>query len=256
MKVIGASSLLLLTQSSVASAALYDSVFRSNMVQEYPCNRWRPPRNASAWNSTRDAADYGTICPSVLTNTGDYNLSEDCLDLNIWSAAASVDAKLPVMIWSTPAISTARDAFLDGGGMAAQNVVYVNYNRRDGVFGFVAHPELSGEMLTEVGVHASGNWGILDQFAALQSGIRYPYDPLCSTLAENYVALATAEATGESAVVSFSVSSIAELREVDMDTLVFAMASFHSVLDGTTYLETLQSGPSNDVPLITGNTND
>ncbi|RLN91852.1 hypothetical protein BBJ28_00015959 [Nothophytophthora sp. Chile5] len=189
MNVFGASSLLLLTQSSVASAALYDSVLQTQYgaLQGYPAfdsepagnltnwsnitvwknipyaadtsgsNRWRPPRNASAWDGTREAADYGPICPSVLTNTGDYNVSEDCLNLNIWSAAESVDAKLPVVIWSTPAISTARDALFDGGGMATQNVVYVNYNRRDGVFGYLAHPELSEEMLTEVGVNASGN---------------------------------------------------------------------------------------------------
>ncbi|RLN91850.1 hypothetical protein BBJ28_00015960 [Nothophytophthora sp. Chile5] len=96
--------------------------------------------------------------------------------------------------------------------------------------------------------------------AIAESSIHYPYDPLCSTLAENYVTLTTAEATGESTVESFRVSSIAELREVDMGTLVSAMGSYHSVLDGyaipTTYLETLQNGPANDVPLITGNTKD
>eukprot|EP00644_Phytophthora_capsici_P015262 jgi/Phyca11/507013/fgenesh2_kg.PHYCAscaffold_24_\ len=270
-------------------------------------NRWRPPQKPSAWNGTRDALEYGPMCPGVRSDTGNYTVSEDCLNLNIWSPANSTDAKLPVMLWSTPAMSTARDPLFDGGGMAGQGIVYVNYNRRDGIFGYLAHPELGEEMLTDVGVNASGTWGVLDQFAALQwvydnieafggdpaqitvagqsagsaatyhmvngplvkgliknaiiqSGLRYPYDPLCFTLAENYRTLEVAEATGESALTSYNVSTVDELRDVDMDTLAADTSSWHVVLDGyalpTTYIESLINGPANDVPIITGNTKD
>ncbi|KAG6592657.1 carboxylesterase [Phytophthora cinnamomi] len=330
---------LLAAQASVTSAALYDAPVMTNYgaIQGYPAfdsepagnisnwasittwknvpyaadtsgsNRWRPPQKPSAWNGSRDGEDYGPMCPGVRTDTGDFAVSEDCLNLNIWSPANSTAAKLPVMLWSTPAYATARDALFDGGGMAGQGIVFVNYNRRDGIFGYLAHPELGEEMLADVGVNASGTWGVLDQFAALQwvhdnieafggdptqitvagqsagsaatyhmvngplvkglikhaiieSGLRYPYDPLCSTLAENYITLEAAEATGEAALTSYNVSTIEELRSVDMDTLAANTASWHVVLDGyalpNSYIESLIDGPANDVPIITGNTKD
>lgn len=71
-------------------------------------------------------------------------IDEDCLDLNIWSPANSTNAKLPVVMWNYPAMSTAADALFDGGGMADQGIVFVNYNHRTGPFGWLAHPELSG----------------------------------------------------------------------------------------------------------------
>lgn len=71
-------------------------------------------------------------------------------------------------MWSYPAESTARDALFDGGGMADKGVVFVNYNYRTGSFGWLATPELSAENLATVGHNSSGNWGMLDQFAALK----------------------------------------------------------------------------------------
>lgn len=76
-------------------------------------------------------------------------------------------AKLPVPVWihggSFVAGSGAVDAY-NGEGLASKGVVIVTINYRLGIFGFVAHPELSGE--TEQ--HVSGNYGLLDQIAALE----------------------------------------------------------------------------------------
>ncbi|CAG8902700.1 unnamed protein product [Penicillium egyptiacum] len=85
----------------------------------------------SLWNATLDARDFGNICSSS-SSSSEYSVSEDCLKLNIWSAAKSTDAKLPVVTWSYPAYSTVADALFDGGGMADEGVVYVNYNYRTG----------------------------------------------------------------------------------------------------------------------------
>lgn len=130
-------------------------------------NRWKAPQPLSPWNGTFNADQWGPVCPSAVD--GDtYIIDEDCLNLNIWSAANSSDAKLPVVIWSYPAYSTAADALFDGGGMADKGVVYVNYNYRTGSFGWLAHPELSAEFEAVTGSNSSGNWGMLDQFAAVK----------------------------------------------------------------------------------------
>lgn len=185
---------------STASAALYDSPISTNYgsIQGYAAfdsaptgvnltnwanvtvwknipfaattggdNRWRAPQPPSAWNTTRDAKDYGNICPDSSSNAS-YTIDEDCLNLNIWSAATSTDAKLPVVMWSYPAQSTARDGLFDGGAMADAGVVFVNYNYRTGVFGWLAHQELSDEFAAVSGSNSSGNWGMLDQFEALK----------------------------------------------------------------------------------------
>ncbi|KAK3938731.1 putative carboxylesterase protein [Diplogelasinospora grovesii] len=128
-------------------------------------NRWRPPQPRAAWNTTLVASSYGPGCPT--TQGESATAGEDCLYLNIWSAANSTTDKLPVILWSHPAGGSSADALFDGGGMAAQNVVFVNYNYRDGVFGWLATPELSAEMGAANG-NSSGNWGMLDQFAALK----------------------------------------------------------------------------------------
>lgn len=60
-------------------------------------NRFRAPQPAAAWNSTLDAKDFGAVCPAATTNSN-YTIDEDCLNLNIWSAANSTDAGLPVVV--------------------------------------------------------------------------------------------------------------------------------------------------------------
>lgn len=342
MRVFSAGTTALLLQVSSVLGALYDSTIETQYgsLQGYPAfssdpgnnisdwqsisvwknipfaastggaNRWRPPQPAASWSDVRDAKEYGDVCPSVLPvdpTAYNYTVSEDCLNLNIWSPANATDAKLPVVLWSTPAYSTARMPLFDGGGMASQGIVFVNYNRRDGAFGYLAHPEMTAEMTNEIGVNASGNWAVLDQFAALQwvydnieafggdpeqitaagqsagsaatyhmvnspivkglikraiveSGVRDPYDPLCSTLAENYITMDAAYSVSEAYLESVNVSSVDELRDVSMETLVNLGGSFHVVLDYYAvphkYIESLSKPAPNDVPFITGNTKD
>ncbi|KAI7412101.1 alpha/beta-hydrolase [Hortaea werneckii] len=130
-------------------------------------NRFRPPQPAPGRNSTLYASAFGPVCPASTMNS-EYAIDEDCLSLNIWSAANSSSDRLPVVMWSYPAGSTARDSLFDGGGMADKDVVFVNYNYRTGAFGWLAHPDLNEEMLQCCGTNSSGNWGLLDQFAALK----------------------------------------------------------------------------------------
>ena len=195
-----AASTLLCGLSPLVSAALYDSVIHTKYgaVQGYPAfnktntgnlthwkdisvwkgipfaattggeNRWKAPQPASAWNGTLDAKTWGPVCPAATSGGNDYTIDEDCLNLNIWSPAKETSAKLPVVMWSYPAESTAADALFDGGGMADQGIVFVNYNYRTGSFGWMATPELSAEFEKVTGHNSSGNWGMLDQFAALK----------------------------------------------------------------------------------------
>lgn len=131
-------------------------------------NRFKAPQPVTPWNTTLAAQNFGPVCPQTFRAVPDgYTDSEDCLSINIWSAANSTDAKLPVVMWSYPAMSSARDPLFDGAGMADQGVVFVNYNYRNGVFGWLAHPWLSAEMNETHQTNSSGNWAILDQNAAL-----------------------------------------------------------------------------------------
>lgn len=94
-------------------------------------------------------------------------LSEDCLYLNVWTAAKKPGEKRPVFVWIYGGgfgSGSAACAIYDGEEYARRGVVFVSINYRVGVFGFLAHPELSKES----GVNASGNYGIMDQVAALQ----------------------------------------------------------------------------------------
>ncbi|KAF4630086.1 hypothetical protein G7Y89_g8056 [Cudoniella acicularis] len=131
-------------------------------------NRFRPPQNLTAWNNTLHASTFGGVCPQDFTLSSSLYYSEDCLNLNIWSAGNDTSAKLPVMLWSYPAESTAAQPLFDGAGMASKGFVFVNYNYRTGSLGWLATEELSREMVVGYGTNSSGNWGMLDQFAALK----------------------------------------------------------------------------------------
>lgn len=128
-------------------------------------NRWRPPQPVTPWNTTRDASEFGLACPA---ESSTYTTGEDCLNLNIWTAASSTEAKLPVILWHHPAGGSNQDPLFYGGGMAAKGVIFVNSNRRDGLLGWLSTDELNEEMDDLVGHQAAGNWGLLDQIAALQ----------------------------------------------------------------------------------------
>ncbi len=133
--------------------------------------RWKEPQPVPAWQGVRKATEFGARCMqgNVFGDMvfRDPAPSEDCLYLNVWTPGASPTAKLPVMVWiygggfQAGATSEPRQ---DGEHLAHKGVVVVSMNYRLGIFGFFSHPELTKESPH----HASGNYGLLDQAAALQ----------------------------------------------------------------------------------------
>ena len=128
--------------------------------------RWRAPEPATAWSGVRDASRFGPACLQPKTAFTDYEaISEDCLYLNIWAPEGARDA--PVMVWihgGSLTSGTASEPFYDGAAFAREGVVVVTINYRLGALGWLAHPALSAE--TPEGV--SGNYGLMDQIAALE----------------------------------------------------------------------------------------
>ncbi len=132
--------------------------------------RWKAPAPAAKWSGVRKATEFGFHC--LQGNVfGDMTFrdpggSEDCLTLNVWVPANSESKKLPVMVWIYGGgfvAGTTSEARQDGSHLAQQGVVVVSMNYRLGVFGFLVHPEL----VTESGHHSAGNYGLMDQLAAL-----------------------------------------------------------------------------------------
>jgi para-nitrobenzyl esterase len=132
--------------------------------------RWKPPQPVKDWEGVRRTDRFG---PRALQRPifGDMNfrsdgMSEDCLYLNVWTPAKSGDERLPVLVYFYGGGFVAGDGSeprYDGEGMAKKGLVAVTVNYRLGVFGFFAHPELTKESPH----HASGNYGLHDQHAAL-----------------------------------------------------------------------------------------
>jgi len=133
--------------------------------------RWKPPVPATKWTGVRKATEFGSHCMQGKVY-GDMNFrdtggSEDCLTLNVWVPAKTSGAKLPVMVWIYGggfAAGTTSEARQDGIHLAQQGVIVVSMNYRLGVFGFFVHPELAKESEH----NAAGNYGLLDQTAALR----------------------------------------------------------------------------------------
>lgn len=132
--------------------------------------RWREPMPVKAWAGVREAADFG---PKCFQNSGG---SEDCLSLNVWPAEWPVKSRKPVMVWVHGGANLTGSAMgsagveppFEGDKLAALGVVLVTVQHRLGVFGFLAHPELTRESK----YHASGNWGLMD----LQASLKWVHD--------------------------------------------------------------------------------
>jgi para-nitrobenzyl esterase len=134
--------------------------------------RWREPQPVEAWEGVLACEEYGPACPQPPSEDwGGFmtvgETSEDCLYLNVWTPAESPDESLPVMFWihgGAFLIGAGSQAVYDGVNMAEKGVVIVTINYRLGPFGFFAHP-----LLTEESPYgSSGNFGLLDQIAALE----------------------------------------------------------------------------------------
>lgn len=130
--------------------------------------RWKPPQKPLAWDGTRDGTKLGQKCPqnTVITSGGGI---EDCLSLNIWAPAVGDAKALPVMFWihgGAFVFGSGGDPFYSGAELArTRGVIVVGINYRLGGLGFMAHPALSAE---DPAHPSSGNYGLLDQIAALE----------------------------------------------------------------------------------------
>jgi len=137
--------------------------------------RWRPPEPPPRWSGVRSAEAYGAICPQPKMGNPRAPVvgEEDCLYLNVWTPAHRPAAPLPVMVfvhggsnlWGGSSKDTGEDSRLDGRYLAEHGpAVVVTLNYRLGALGFLALAALSAESPD----HVSGNYGLLDQIAALR----------------------------------------------------------------------------------------
>jgi len=132
--------------------------------------RWREPVPVQTWKDVRDASSFGAPCAQPLL--GDWNKrdaefgKEDCLFLNVMTPVWPAKEPLPVMVWLHGGANeggTASSPLYKDGTLVQHGIVLVTVNYRLGVFGFLAHPELTRESAHK----ASGNYGLMDQIAAL-----------------------------------------------------------------------------------------
>jgi para-nitrobenzyl esterase len=174
-------------QVTVASGALSGFASRDGVVRSFKgipyaappvgAQRWRPPQAVAAWQGTREANRFAPICPQPSPIPGAFYQreffqiaeaqSEDCLYLNVWTAVPTGADPRPVMVFFHSGGNFAWSgsmAVFDGSHLARKGAVVVTINYRLGPFGFLAHPELD----TESPNHVSGNYGLLDQQAALR----------------------------------------------------------------------------------------
>jgi para-nitrobenzyl esterase len=161
--------------SGIAGSNSEVTVFRGIPFAAPPLGdlRWRPPRPPAKWEGVRQAGQFSAACMQTpyaegsLYRAAPEPVSEDCLCLNVWTAANSANERRPVMVWVHGGGLTRGSGSAptyDGEELARKGVVLVTVNYRLGVFGFLAHPELTRESVH----NSSGNYGFLDQIAALE----------------------------------------------------------------------------------------
>ncbi len=145
--------------------------------------RWEAPQPAAPWTGVRDATQPGRACaqdPAGLTPfispmaraygssfAEPVESSEDCLYLNVWTPEWPAQQALPVMVWlhgGSNRVGNGAQPTYNGVSLTARGVVLVTLNYRLGSIGFFSHPELSAKSPH----HSSGNYGLLDQLAALR----------------------------------------------------------------------------------------
>jgi para-nitrobenzyl esterase len=264
--------------------------------------RWKAPQPVQSWGGIKKCDRFSA---SAMQNkplpfmmwTREFMaplepLSEDCLYLNIWTGAKQSNEKRPVIVWIHGGGFTGGSGSVplyDGETMAKKGVVFVTINYRLGIFGFLAHPELSKESPH----HVSGNYALLDQVAALQwvkdnitafggdagnvtiagqsagafSVNALVASPLTKGLFQKAIAesggmfnqtatLQIAEQEGVRIMKEKKVSSIKELRALPADSLLKGSQMASPIIDGYVLpdqvINIFSNGEENDVPLLTG----
>jgi para-nitrobenzyl esterase len=252
--------------------------------------RWAPPKPPAPWKGVRPASAFGNACPQTPYPANSVYflppepMGEDCLYLNVWTAAKSDPEKRPVMVWIHGGALTRGSGSVptyDGANFARHGVVLVTVNYRLGILGYFAHPELS---------HAA-NFGVLDQIAALQwvhkniaafggdpnrvtifgeSAGSWSVNLLCaSPLAKGLFHRAIGESGGQFAPMrtlaaaeqaGMNLGSLAALRAKSADDLLKLSWTTGAVVDGPTFPQdvytTYATGKQIDVPLLAGSNAD
>ncbi|MFI5124569.1 MAG: carboxylesterase/lipase family protein [Chitinophagales bacterium] len=148
------------------------SIFKGIPFAQPPVGnlRWREPQPVKPWQGVRKADHFGPRAMQLPLfsdmNFRSDGVSEDCLYLNVWTPAKSTGSLLPVLVYFYGGGLVAGDGSeyrYDGESMAREGIVSITVNYRLSVFGFFSHPELTEESPH----HSSGNYGLLDQVAAL-----------------------------------------------------------------------------------------
>lgn len=127
--------------------------------------RWRAPQPPAKWNGTKQAVKFAPA--PMQGGNPPSGKSEDCLYLNVWTPAKSVNEKIPVLVWIYGggfSFGSTSEPGYSGDKLAQKGVILVSIAYRVGQLGFLTHPELSAESPS----HSSGNYGLLDQIAALK----------------------------------------------------------------------------------------
>jgi para-nitrobenzyl esterase len=264
--------------------------------------RWKEPRPVEKWKGIKKCV---TPPPSAMQSkpvpfsmwskefmAPEEPLSEDCLYLNIWTTAERTNEKRPVIVWIHGGAFTGGSGTVplyNGEEMARKGVIFVTINYRLGVFGFLAHPELSAESPMRV----SGNYGLLDQIEALKwisknitafggdasnvtidgqsagsvSVNALMISPLArglfhkaigesgSMFGRNTNDLRTGEASGKAFAEKVGASSLGELRSLPADKLMAVQGRWGLVIDDVVVPpaeKIFAAGKQNDVPLLTG----
>ncbi len=132
--------------------------------------RWKAPQAPQKWDGVREAKTFGNdpMQPNIF---GDMSFrgpkrSEDCLYLNVWTTAKTTKDKLPVLIYFNGGglmAGSGSEPRYDGAAISREGVLGVTANYREGLFGFLSHPDLTAESA----YGGSGNYGFLDQVAAI-----------------------------------------------------------------------------------------
>ena len=128
--------------------------------------RWKAPQPVEPWDTILMATSYAK---GPIQGAPSPDLSEDCLYLNVWTPAKSVDEKLPVLVWIYGGgfvFGNTADPSYDCEALcrAGDGIIMASINYRVGQLGFLSHPELDAENPN----HVSGNYGLLDQIAGLE----------------------------------------------------------------------------------------
>ncbi|HYX05267.1 MAG TPA: carboxylesterase family protein [Bacteroidales bacterium] len=236
--------------------------------------RWKAPQPVKNWNGIRKANKFGPR-PMQLRIFEDMNflsdsVSEDCLYLNIWTPAKTGKEKLPVLVYFYGGgfvAGSGDEPRYAGESMARQGIISITVNYRLGIFGFFAHPELTKESPH----HSSGNYGYLDQAAALKwinenieafggdskritiagesAGSISVSAQMCSPLSRDLIAgvigssgsllgalppipLQVAEKNGLKVAEGVGAKTLKDLRAISADSLLEVRGRFVSTLDG------------------------